>query len=456
MLHDPIVALATPPGRGALALIRLSGRGAYDVAARCLTPFRPDPPRTVFRARLAHPATGDPIDDVLAVCFPAPRSYTGDDAVEITTHGGLAAPTAAVAALAAAGARLAAPGEFTRRAVLNGKMDLLQAEATADLIDAGAPAQRRRALHQLDRGLSRRLAALRDALLTLEALIAYEIDFPEEDEGPVDAARVDGAWRTARDGVAGLLATAPDGERLREGALLVIAGPPNAGKSSLFNALLGTERALVTEIPGTTRDAIEAHAVIDGFPFRLVDTAGLRTAADRVESLGIEVARRYLGSADLVLYCEETGDGGAGTGDRAARDAFLAGLAAPVVEVRTKADLVDPAVVSVPSVSSVVSVSSLTGTGLAKLRHALAEAAFGHLVALGDVEPVVTRARHRVALERARSELDAFAAARAAATDAAVAATHLRDAVAALDELIGAVTPDDVLDRVFASFCVGK
>ena len=449
MLHDPIVALATPPGRGALALIRLSGRGAYEIAARCLTPFRPDPPRTVFRARLAHPASGDPIDDVLAVCFPAPRSYTGDDAVEITTHGGLAAPAAAVAALAAAGARAAAPGEFTRRAVRNGRMDLLQAEATADLIDAGAPAQRRRALQQLDRGLSRRLGALRDAILTLEALIAYEIDFPEEDEGPVDPARVTGAWRAARDGVAQLLATAPEGERLREGALLVIAGPPNAGKSSLFNALLGTERALVTEIPGTTRDAIEAHAVIDGFPFRLVDTAGLRTGAERVESLGIEVARRYLGAADLVLYCEEQG---AGSGERevAGRDTFLAGLTAPVVTVRTKADLAGAPISSVPSVSS------LTGAGLAELRRALAAAAFGHLVARGDVEPVVTRARHRVALGRARDELDAFAAARAAGSDAAVAATHLRDAVAVLDELIGAVTADDVLDRVFASFCVGK
>ena len=453
MLHDPIVALATPPGRSALAVIRLSGRGAYEIAARCLTPFRPDPPRTVFRARLAHPATGDPIDDVLAVCFPAPRSYTGDDAVEITTHGGLAAPAAAVAALAAAGARAAAPGEFTRRAVRNGKMDLLQAEATADLIDAGAPAQRRRALHQLDRGLSRRLAALRDAILTLEALIAYEIDFPEEDEGSVDPARVAGAWRTARDGVADLLATAPDGERLREGALLVIAGPPNAGKSSLFNALLGTERALVTEIPGTTRDAIEAHAVIDGFPFRLVDTAGLRTTAERVESLGIEVARRYLGAADLVLYCEETGEGGEGTGDAAARERFITGCAAPVIRVRTKADL---APASVRSDAPAPSVSSVTGAGLAELRRALAGAAFGHLVALGDVEPVVTRARHRGALGRARVELDAFAAARAAGIDAVVAATHLRDAVAALDELIGAVTADDVLDRVFASFCVGK
>ncbi|HWC74051.1 MAG TPA: hypothetical protein VG454_08945, partial [Gemmatimonadales bacterium] len=185
MLSDPIVALATPPGRSALALIRLSGAGSFAIAARCLDPFHSTPPRTVFRARLVDPESREPIDDVLAACFPAPHSYSGEDLVEISTHGGLAVPAAAVAALVAAGARPAAPGEFTRRAVLNGKMDLLQAEATADLIDAGAPAQRRLALRQLERGLSDRLAALRTEILELEALIAYDIDFPEEDEGPV-------------------------------------------------------------------------------------------------------------------------------------------------------------------------------------------------------------------------------------------------------------------------------
>src|SRR5712691_524670 len=315
MLSDPIVALATPPGRSALALIRLSGRGAFDLAARALDPFRPDPPRTVVRARLLDPETREPIDEVLAACFPAPRSYTGEDVVEISTHGGLVVPAAAVATLVAAGARLALPGEFTRRAVLNGKMDLLQAEATADLIDAGSPEERRRALRQLERGLSRRLETLRHEILELEALLAYDIDFPEEDEGPVSPARVGGAWDVARGRVANLLATAPEGERLREGALLVIAGPPNAGKSSLFNALLGRERAIVTEIPGTTRDAIEAHAVIEGFPFRLVDTAGLRDSGDRVERLGIAVSRQYLAAADLILFCEE--------GEEVERDEFL-------------------------------------------------------------------------------------------------------------------------------------
>ncbi len=391
----------------------------------------------MFRARLAHPGTGDPVDDVLAACFPAPRSYTGEDVVEISTHGGLVVPAAAVAAFVAAGGRLAEPGEFSRRAVLNGKMDLLQAEATADLIDAGSPAQRRRALHQLERGLSGRLSALRQEVLELEGLIAYDIDFPEEDEGPVSPARVERAWRLARDRVARLLATAPEGERLREGALLVIAGRPNAGKSSLFNALLGAERAIVTEIPGTTRDAIEAHAVIEGFPFRLIDTAGLRDSEERVERLGIEVSRKYLAAADLILFCED--------GDDPARAMFLDQVQAPVVVVRTKVDLAGGEGVSV-----------VTGAGLDALRKRLAEVAFGQLLALGDVEPVVTRARHRAALERALAELDGFWEARTAGVDAAAAATHLRAAVLALDDLIGVVTPDDVLDRVFATFCVGK
>jgi len=436
LLSDVIVALATPPGRAALALIRLSGAGSFPLAARCLHPFRPHPTRTVFRARLAHPDSGEPVDDVLAACFPGPHSYTGEDLVEISTHGGLVAPAAAVAALVVAGARLAQPGEFTRRAVLNGKMDLLQAEATADLIDAGSPAQRRRALQQLDRGLSERLGALRGEILELEALIAYDIDFPEEDEGPVSPERVRRAWETVRSRVADLLRTAPEGERLREGALLVIAGRPNAGKSSLFNALLGAERAIVTEIAGTTRDAIEAHAVIEGFPFRLVDTAGLRDSGERIEQLGIEVSWKYLAAADLVLFCEERDD--------PARAEFLAQVQAPVVVVRTKSDLGGSGV------------SVLTGAGLPDLRRRLAEVAFGQLLALGDVEPVVTRARHRAALERALAELDAFWAARQAGVDAAAAATHLRAAVTALDDLVGAVTPDDVLDRVFAAFCVGK
>ena len=239
-----------------------------------------------------------------------------------------------------------------------------------------------------------------------------------------------------------MLKTAPEGERLREGALLVIAGRPNAGKSSLFNALLGTDRAIVTEIPGTTRDAIEAHTVIEGFPFRLVDTAGLRESEERIERMGIEVSKRYLDAADLVLFCRDQ-----------EHDALPDVGAKPVVEVVTKADLPNR-----PSAHPPIgpSVSVVTGEGLPELRRRLAEVAFGRLLALGDVEPVVTRARHRVALDRALAEVEAFWAARTSGVDAAAAATHLRTAVLALDDLIGAVTPDDVLDRVFAAFCVGK
>src|SRR5437879_7699397 len=198
VLTDPIVALATPPGRSAVAWIRRSGPGAFDVAARALHPFHPDPPRTVRRVHVVHPATGAPVDDALAACFRGPRSYTGEDLVELSTHGGLLVPAAAVAALVAAGARPARPGEFTRRAVLNGKLDLLQAEATADLIDADSPAQARRALHQLDRALSTRLDQLRAELRELEALIAYAIHFRDEAEGPGAPERVVPAGRAGR------------------------------------------------------------------------------------------------------------------------------------------------------------------------------------------------------------------------------------------------------------------
>jgi tRNA modification GTPase len=227
---------------------------------------------------------------------------------------------------------------------------------------------------------------------------------------------------------------------------VVIAGPPNAGKSSLFNALLGQERAIVTELPGTTRDAIEAQAVIEGYPFRLVDTAGLRDSDDRLERLGIEVSRRYLDAADLVLYCEDR--------PTPSREEFLAGCVAPVVRVQTKADRSPPSAQS--PVHPSVAVSVVTGVGLAELKRRLAEAAFGGLVALGAVEPVVTRERHRAGLRLALDELEAFRSARALGVDAAATATHLRAAAGALEDLIGVVTPDDVLDRVFASFCVGK
>jgi len=446
MLSDTIAALSTPPGRSAIALIRVSGRAAFDVAARVLSPFDPGAPGRVRRSRARRPGTPEPLDDVLYAVFRAPASFTGDDLVEISTHGGLLVPAEVLGALFAAGARAAAPGEFTRRALANGKLDLLQAEAIGDLIDATAPAQRRAALDQLDRGLSARIGNLRSQVLEVEALVSYDIDFPEEDEGPVPPARVDRAVDDLRAALSAMVATAAEGGRLREGALCVIAGAPNAGKSSLFNALLGQERAIVTELPGTTRDAIEAGATCGGFPFRLVDTAGLRASDDRVERLGIEVSRRYLAAADVVLFCAE-----AGRSLSAEERAFLAEVAAPVLLVRTKAD-VAPA----GGADGDLAVSALTGAGLVALRDRLAALAFAQLSATADPGPVLTRERHRAALARALEEVKEFAAARGAGLEAVVAATHLRAAATALEDLIGLVTPDDVLERVFASFCVGK
>ncbi len=439
MLSDPIVALATPAGRSAIAVVRLSGEGALAIADRVISSFQPFPPRTATLATFRD-AAGLPIDRGLYTVFPAPDSYTGDDLVELSCHGGLAVPARLLAALQAAGARPAAPGEFTRRAVLNGKLDLVQAEAVGDLIDATAPAQARVALGQLEGGLSRRLNQLRDALIGVQALLSYSIDFPEEDDGPVPAERIKARMAEVAERIDRLVATAPAGERLREGALVVLAGRPNAGKSSLFNALLGTGRALVTDIPGTTRDAIEAYTDVLGWPVRLVDTAGLWDSPDPIDRLGIEVSRRYLGAADLVVLCIE--------GREPATPAELA-LAAehPTLLIRTKGDLPG----SAPD-----AVSAETGAGLDRLRHDIAARLFDDRVAMGDLEPALTRERHRVALVRAAAALAAARPHLAPGGEAVLASHHVREATTALDELVGAVDIEEVLGRIFSSFCVGK
>jgi tRNA modification GTPase len=441
MLSDPIVALATPPGRAALAVIRLSGSGAFDVAARVIAGFGADPARHATLASF-HEADGRPIDRGLYTTFPRPHSYTGEDLVELSCHGGLLVPGRLLAALHAAGARPAAPGEFTRRAVLNGKLDLVQAEAVGDLIDATAPAQARAALNQLEGGLSRRLAALRESLIEIQALLSYDIDFPEEDDGPVAPERIAGQIESAAAQIRRLVATAPSAERLREGALMVFAGRPNAGKSSLFNALLGSERALVTEIPGTTRDAIEAHTDFLGWPVRLADTAGLWNAPEKIDRMGVEVSRRYLAAADLVLLCVEAGR------DVGEDEDSIAG-ARPTLLVRTKADLTAEA-------GQGIAVSALTGEGLGVLRRAAAERVFADRINLADLEPGLTRERHRTTLSRALVALGGAAPHLGSGGDAVLAAHHVRQAADALEELLGFIDLEEVLDRVFGSFCVGK
>src|SRR4051812_9752472 len=298
---DTIVALATAPGRGALSIIRLSGPDAHLIARATLDRW-PDAPRCVALSAMRD-GSGAELDQVVVTRYDAPSSYTGEDAVELVTHGGSLVSTTVSAALIARGARVAGPGEFTRRAVLNGKMDVLQAEATADLVDARSRAAQSVAMRQLDGGLGRRVLELRSQLIEVEALIAYDIDFPEEDDGPIAPARIAAAADRVTTALDQLLATSRTGELVKHGALVVLAGAPNVGKSSLFNALLGESRAIVTDIPGTTRDAIEATLDVPGYPLRLVDTAGLRETGDPIELLGIETTSRYLSQASMVLAC---------------------------------------------------------------------------------------------------------------------------------------------------------
>lgn len=443
-----IAAIATAPGRGALAMVRLSGPDVSIIAERLLRPV-PQVAGRATRARVIDPSDGTPLDDVLVTRFVAPASFTGEDLLEITTHGGYRAPTSVLAAAIRAGARQAEPGEFTRRAVLNGKLDLLQAEAIGDLVEARSGAAQRAALHQLDGGLSQRVLALREQILALEALLAYDIDFPEEDDGPISRERVVYATRAALDGVRALLATADLGSLIRDGALVVLAGAPNVGKSSLFNALLGEARAIVTEIPGTTRDAIEAVFDRPRWPLRLVDTAGLRDTSDTLEQLGIEASARFLARARLVLACGESIDRVEDV-TRLVR----AHTEAPVLGVLTKVDLVSER----HQIDRAVGVSARTGEGLGGLLDAIdARLAAEHGAPESDDAPGLTRARHRAAAAAAVQELEEFDEALAAGgVPMSIAAIHVRAAADALGELIGVVHTDDILDVVFRQFCVGK
>lgn len=453
---DTIVALATPPGRGALALVRLSGPRAHaiarDVAARW-----PERAREAVLTALLD-AHGVVLDRGIVVRYDAPASFTGEDMVEISTHGGTVVPATVLAALIERGARQATGGEFTRRAVLAGKLDVLQAEAIGDLIDASSRAAQHVALGQLDGGLSRRVLSLRDEVLAIEALVAYDIDFPEEDEGPVPAARVLDAIARATASLDGLLATARGGELVREGALVVLAGEPNVGKSSLFNALVGRNRAIVTEIPGTTRDAIEAVVDSGSWPLRLVDTAGLREAHDPVERLGVEVSEDYLRRAAVALACGDDRES-----VRAAVAAAATHTGAPVIAVRTKVDIRPAAAGELDALrddarlAGVVATSAETGRGVRELERCITEVISRGVGSPSLDAPLLTQARHRHAIARARGELELFRCAwQEERLPATVAAVHLREAVSVLEELIGAVDVEDVLEQVFRRFCVGK
>ena len=445
---ETIFAPATAPGRSALAIVRLSGATAGDVCRRLTGRHPPGPRRAVLR-RLHHPRSGEPIDEGLVLWFPAPASFTGEDVLELQVHGGRAVIAAVLEALSTIdGLRPAEPGEFTRRAFLNGRLDLTAVEGLADLIDAETRAQARQALRQLDGALGRLYEGWRQTLLGARARLEAEIDFASDQDVPDDLlGMVRPEVRRLSAEMAAHLADGHRGERLRAGLTIAVVGPPNAGKSSLVNRLARRDVAIVTTSPGTTRDVLEVHLDLAGYPATLLDTAGLREAADQIEAEGVRRARTRARNADLRLIMLD----GATWPDL--DPATLAMADDGAVIVVNKCDLADlPEPLSVDG-RSALPLSCLTGEGVTALLDALAERATA-LLASGD-EPLLTRARHRAALQQAAEALSRFASAPEHA-ELALAAEDLRLASRALGRITGQVTVEDLLDRIFAEFCIGK
>lgn len=436
MITTPtIFALATPPGRGAIAILRLSGPGTDEaLSALGAGDLRP---RMASLRTLRHGEAA--LDQALVLRFPGPKSYTGEDCAELHLHGGRAVVEAVSAALIALGLRPAEPGEFTRRAFENGRMDLAQAEAVADLIDAEATAQAAQALGQLDGALSQTYAGFRRDLLKALSLVEAEIDFPDEDV-PDNLSRTAGPVLDAL--IADLRAALTDakrGEQVRDGYRIVLIGETNAGKSSLFNALVAREAAIVTPIAGTTRDVLDAELVIGGYAVTLSDTAGLRASDDPIEAEGVRRARARAEAADLRLWVRAPGD--------------PEGVAATFVKpgdltVLTKSDLG-----SIPHAHAFsVSVSTKTGEGLQSLHDWLATRLQDDLS--GADFPAVTRERHRLRLAEALAAAEAGRRALDVAPE--MAGDDLRRAADALARVTGAIGVEDVLGEVFSSFCIGK
>jgi tRNA modification GTPase len=449
---DTIVAPATAPGRGGIGVVRLSGPGVPEIAAGLLPRGLPEP-RFATLATFRD-GTGEAIDSGLVLYFPAPHSYTGEAVLELHGHGGPAVLAALVERAVELGARRAEPGEFTRRAYLNDKLDLAQAEAVADLIDAGSQAAARAALRSLQGAFSDEVHALVEGLIDLRVWVEAAIDFPEEEidflADPALNARVE-ALRARFDAVT---RAARQGRVLRDGLTVVIAGRPNAGKSSLLNALAGHEAAIVTDLPGTTRDVVREQLELDGLPVTVLDTAGLRVAgegpADVVEAEGIRRTRAEIARADLVLFVVDAAADPAAEAYAAERATLPEGV--PVTLVFNKVDLATAEGVVVPEVDAQLRLSARTGEGLAALRAHL-QAAIGYSPT--DTGAVSARARHLEALTRARAALEA-ACALLAERRGELVAEELRLAQRALGEITGEFTSDDLLGRIFGSFCIGK
>ena len=451
--HQPIVAIATAAGRGAVGIVRASGRDLQPlVVALCGQPLKP---RHASHLPFVD-AQGQPIDVGLALHFPGPHSYTGEDVLELQAHGGPVVLQLLLARCLEAGQgmglRLAEPGEFTERAYLNDKLDLAQAEAVSDLIDASTEAAARSASRSLTGAFSNEIDGLRQRLVSLRMLVEATLDFPEEDIDFLQKADARGQLDTLATQVNTVLDRARQGALLREGIQVVLAGQPNVGKSSLLNALAGAELAIVTPIPGTTRDKVSQTIQIEGVPLHVIDTAGLRESGDEVERIGIARSWDEIARADAVLFLHDLTRVGeaayeAGEAQIALR---LAPLGERVLHVFNKSDLA-----SAPATSaSGLVLSATTGAGLASLRQTLLQLAGWHAQPEGVF---IARARHVQALQRTRTHLQA---AQALATSPEPAldllAEELRLSHNTLSEITGEFTPDDLLGEIFSRFCIGK
>lgn len=446
--QDTIAAIATAPGAGGVGIVRLSGARARPIAeAICSRILQP---RRAQHVRFLD-ANGEAIDDGIALFFRSPASYTGEDVVELQAHGSPAVLEALVQRCVAQGARRARPGEFSERAFLNGKLDLAQAEAVADLIAAADARAARAARRALEGEFSRRVEALAEDITAIRVHVEAAIDFADEPIDTLGGAQLRARFDAAAIALDDLLRAAERGRRLREGLHAVIVGPPNAGKSSLLNALAGSERAIVTDIAGTTRDLLHEVVRIDGVELTLVDTAGLREGGDAIEREGMRRARGELGRADLAIVVLDARDPEAGR--QAVADSI--DLVPQRLWVHNKVDLLpgggarDPDAVEVGTLR----VSAQTGEGLDGLHRRLRELATG--AGEGGEGAFTARARHVDALVRARAEL-ATAREQVAHEALELAAESLRLAHEALGEITGRVHADDLLGRIFASFCIGK
>jgi tRNA modification GTPase len=451
--HDPIAAVATAPGRGAVGIVRVSGKGlAPLMQALCGRALKPR--EATYLPFLD--AQGQAIDQGLALFFPAPHSFTGEDVLELQAHGGAVVLQLLLARALEAGApqglRVAGPGEFSERAFLNGKIDLAQAEAIADLIDASTEAAARSASRSLSGAFSQEIHSLRDALIHLRMLVEATLDFPEEELDFLQQAdargQLDGLQRT----LSAVLGHARQGALLREGIKVVIAGQPNAGKSSLLNALAGAELAIVTPIPGTTRDKVQQTIQIEGVPLHVVDTAGLRDSHDEVEKIGIARAWAEIQAADVVLFLHDL-TRGADPAYQQADAAIAADLPAkvPVLDLWNKADAA-----GAPAAGMVagLALSAKTGQGLEALRRRLLELAGWQAAPEGAY---IARARHVQALRQVEAHLEQAQAQLLAQVPALdLLAEELRLAQVALNSITGEFTPDDLLGVIFSKFCIGK